>query len=705
MSMPYIKFATVLFIFLLSGLCHAKNHNHAHSHHHQLDDVVVSSPTQESLFNVAQPVTVIDKAMLDDSHERTLGALLGSYLGISNASFGAGVGRPVLRGMSGHRVKTLSNGHDCADLSAMSSDHAPMTEVANAHQIEVLQGPATLLYGNGAIGGVINVLDKKIHQRPFSGLHGVMKFDLSSVNQGREVAAELDAGRHLLSLHLDGFYNTTEDYQAVVEGKNKTVENSHTHRQGGSVGISISHENTGYLGFAVSLLDYQYAVPNEKNLAAEVTPKQTRYELKGGLYQPTAWIDAWHNSLSINQYQHEEVTKPIVEGLFKQDSLEFSSHLQHTELLGLKGTLGVHYKFKNMSLCHNHSGCFNIPDYSQQSWNGLAGGLFKYQHGYALAHDTPMPITQTQDIGYFWIEKSNWQLGNFAKGHVEFGARIDTVTIKADPNSINLGARKSSIYYSDKHFLPLSLFLAGSYHINPRQRLALSLARAQRAPDATEMYWNGNHHATFAYQLDNPDLIEESAYSADINWRYSNKRQQIMFALFYYHFENYIYNQPKGFNDPYHANPVYRYEQVRAAFKGGELSYEQPFTPYSTFMLGADYVSAKRLDSTHSPLPRIPAPRLKLGINMAYKNMRASLVNDVYLEQNKVGKNETKSPSYQNLKLSFGYQKDSKNYSIKSHLSISNGLNQAGKNHVSYLKEYAPIQARNISLNTQIQFW
>lgn len=158
----------------------------------ELDRVVISAGDGSALADVAQPVLILDEEALSKNSGASLGTLLEDQPGISNASFGLGVGRPVLRGMSGSRVKMMVNGHDSVDLSAMSSDHAPMTEVSNARQVEVIQGPATPIYGNGAIGGVVNVIDNKIATEPVDQLSGSLGAKVTSTDQGRQYNSEMN---------------------------------------------------------------------------------------------------------------------------------------------------------------------------------------------------------------------------------------------------------------------------------------------------------------------------------------------------------------------------------------------------------------------------------------------------------------------------------------------------------------------------------
>lgn len=671
----------------------------------ELDTVVVSSGDDSSLADVAQPALVIDKQALNENPGGNLGTLLEQQPGISNASFGPGVGRPVLRGMSGSRVKMMLNGHDSADLSAMSSDHAPMAEAANAQQVEVLQGPATLMYGGGAIGGVVNVLDDKIADKPLHGTSGQASAKISSNNSARELGAELNSGNGVFAWHLDAFDKKAEDYSA---GKGRKVKNSDSKAKGGSVGVSWTPEAKGYLGLSISRLEYDYGVPNDKNSPTRVRPEQTRYDLKSSWLNPLPGIVSWQNELSFNDYEHDELTLPTVEGLFDQETWEFNSRLRHQPLLGWRGNLGVHFSRKEMKLCHDHNGCSRIPDYSDQTWDGSKGGLFTSLGGFEFVHDTPIPQNTTQDIGYFLVEKKPWDLGEFGSGLLELGARIDFRTISMDEKTVRPSSRQHKSYYDDKYFAPLTLSLASTWQITEQQRFAISIARAQRAPEAQELFWNGDHHATFSYQLDNPDLKEETAYTLDVNWMFNSNDWMSRIALYRYQFDNYIYNDLKAVKDPFHKHAVYRHEQKDARFYGGEAQLEYALNEQIFVTAQGDYVAAqltKANSDGNKNLPRTPPATVLLRLDWKDQRWSAFAENKWLVAQRKTATTETESNPYQLFNLGLNYSADfAGGYEWSAALQANNVFDVFGRNHVSYLKQFAPVSGRNISLHTSLQF-
>ncbi len=681
----------------------------------QLDTVVVSSAGQNSVYDVAQPVTVLDKNAVNANPGATLGTLLEGTPGISNASFGPGVGRPVLRGMSGSRVKILQNGSNSADLSAMSSDHSPMAEATSAEQIEIVHGPATLLYGGGAIGGVVNLIDRRIHEQPLTGVHGQVGSTISTVDNGHNLNALLDSGQGNWVLHLDGFQRSAGDYSSgsgnSSAGQNQgRIANSDSKGQGGALALSWADGKQGFAGITLSTLEYDYGVPNTDGTDFRVKPSQTRLDIKGG-WRPHSdglfgWIEEWRSELSVNDYQHDETDGALVVGLFDQQTTELQSRIRHQNFGRWSGSIGIQVQQQKLALCHNHAGCSSIPAYPQLSWDGSMGPNFTALNSsdgtLLFAHDTPMPITTSLDSGVFIVEQRDWQHGT-----LELGARLDIRTIEADPDLIRPASRREQSYYDDKTFRPLTLSAAGTWVLAEEQRLALSLARVQRAPDAAELYWNGDHHATFSFQLDNPDLTVETAHSIDLNWLYAGRDNQLRVALYHYRFRDYIYNDLKSIRDPFHGDAVYRHEQADARFSGGEFSWQHSLSQRWSVELGADAVHARL--TSGADLPRTPPTSLLLALSWQHQNGQhqgwaAWVESRTVASQKRTAANEDPSDGYTLLNASLTYHQPLAYSKLLWRLAASNLTDQYALNHVSYLKHAAPLAGRNVQLGLNWSF-
>ncbi|QQD20944.1 TonB-dependent receptor [Oceanospirillaceae bacterium ASx5O] len=677
------------------------------AHTTELDTVVVSSPAQGSVYDVAQPVTVLDKNAIDNNSGSSLGTLLDNTPGMANAAFGPGVGRPVIRGMSGSRVKILQNGSDSADLSAMSSDHSPMAEASSAEQVEVIYGPATLMYGGGAIGGVVNLIDRRIHEQPGQGLSGDVAVKGSSNDDGYSADALLDMSKGNWTLHLDGFQRDAGNYQsgnsadAPADNNSGRIANSDSEGKGGAVALSWANGVNGFIGGSISTLEYDYGVPNMDGEAYRVKPSQIRYDLKGAWRPDPAgtfgWLDEWRTELSFNDYEHDETDNNLIVGFFDQQSWELQSRLRHQPIGFWSGTLGIQVKQQELALCHNHQGCDGVPSYPQLNWDGTQGLNFTVDGDYEFAHDSPMPATETTQAGLFLVEQRDWQYGL-----LEFGARVDEVRISADPDPLRPAARRDISYYDDKTFHPTSFTAAGTWVLTDTQRLGLNLARVQRAPEVTELYWNGDHHATFSFQLDNPDLGMETAWTTDLNWLLEGERNRVRIAVFYYRFADYIYNDLKAVTDPFHGDDVYRHEQADARFYGAEFSWQHNLNAFWHLDINADLVDAALRNGNN--LPRTPPATLLLALNYERYGWDARLESKFVQEQKETAANEDASEGHILLNASLSYEQPLANSELIWQLSVQNLTDEYAVNHVSYLKQAAPLPGRNLQAGVRWRF-
>lgn len=674
-----------------------------HKYHH-LETISVTASGQ-SLDEVVQPTKVLSESDLQQASGSSLGELLQDMPGISNASFGPGVGRPVIRGMSGNRVKIAVNGNDAADVSAMSNDHAPMAEAVNAEQVEVIYGPSTLLFGSGAIGGVVNVADERFHDMPLVDENGKgvieaeVRSSLSSVDQGSQVSAKIDSGfAKNWVMHVDGFQRKTENY----ESPKGEVENTQTEATGANLGISHVRDN-GHSGLAFSYLDYEYGVPNEENEKASVTPTQTRLDAVHEILFASDVLESLKAQFSMSDYEHEEIDEGQIVGFFDKQGMEFKSVISFGDVWDYSSKLGVHANWQELKLCHDHDGCDGVPDYSHLPWDGSKGGNFDIvldSNGEAIefVHDTPMPETETLDTALFGLITRDW-----AQGKQEYALRLDHRRIKTDPVSIRPSAREASSYYDDKTFLAITAS-AGWTWLLEQQKWGLSIGHTERAPEADEMFWNGDHHATFSYQLNNPDLDKEIAHTLDLTWQYFDQKQQLDAAAYYYDFDGYIYNELQSVKDPYHGNDVYRFVQKDAYLTGYEVAWQYQLGDTLAFNTAIDKAIGRLKSGDNKNLPRIPPQSLLLGLTWQSGHWLVKGNVKHFVEQDQVAENESSTDAYQTLNAMAAYEFEWKDVHMDVSLKGNNLTDEEGRNHVSYLKDFTPLPGRNITLDLKMAY-
>ncbi|MFK4754624.1 TonB-dependent receptor [Oceanobacter antarcticus] len=674
----------------------------AASHWQDLEEVRVTAPEQTPSEAISP---VLDQESIQGNRSQSLGALLESMPGVSNASFGQGVARPVVRGLSGNRVQILTNGADSADLSAMSSDHAPMADLAAANQVELVRGPAAFRYGSGILGGIVNVQDSRIHDTELDGIDGEVTLGYSSNDQGWTRIARLDAGNGQTIVHIDGFDREGNNYHAGANGaqsggRSGEIFNSDTSSQGMAFALSRIFDNYGYLGLSISNLSSDYAVPNEDNDNARVAPDQTRYDLRTELPLDSSWANTWRLQLGWSDYEHDESTDDLVVGLFIQAFREWRTELDYQTESGWNGTIGIGSNQRSFELCHDHSGCEQIADHSDESWDGSQGPDFTHYEGYDFAHDTPMPSTVSRDIIGFWHADQPLTFGQLS-----LGGRVEQRQIQADESVISASFRQDEAYYKNRHYTPVSLSASLTYDLNDISQMIATLSRLQRAPTTDELYWNGDHHATFSFQLDNPDLKLETARALDISWQSypAANASQWRISGYFYDYQDYIYNDLKDFTDPYHGNRVYRHEQTDARLAGADANWTQPLSEQWTLDVGASLTRGWLVQSG-DPLPRMPADNLMLAFSRQHAHNRLRAEVFYHARQTQVAAAETISPAWYQLNLAARTEIRLANQTLRLDAQLRNLTNQYGEQHTSYLKEYAPIMGRNLLLELQWPF-
>ncbi len=662
-----------------------------------LEEVIITNEASSHHEGLTEDSHTLNQDMISRQTADTLGELLINTPGVANASFGQGVGRPMLRGLAGTQVGIFSNGIQVQDVSASSPDHATMVDPSDASRIEIIHGPEALFYGGGYSGGVINIVKHHIHESPLPKNQGSLSTALSSNNQGKQVKGNLDLGMDNWILHLEGFGRKNEDY---TSGKGK-ISNSDNKGAGGNIALSYADNDRGFIGASVSQLDYDYAVPNPHNHDLRIKPKSTDVNVRSEYRFTDSPISSWSNILAYTDYSHKEFEDGEAEAYFKKQSAQIKSWFDHEIIDGMTGSIGMDIEYQSNALCHSHDGCDRIPRYNQP-WNGSKGDHFHTEDGYDFSHGTPMPETKTTDYGLFLIETLPW-----AQGTIRAGLRGGYRQITSNPVNIELDNRQSRHYYTDKDFSTLNASVQGAWQLNDSNTLNLTLSHNERAPEAEELFYNGEHHATSSYQLDNPNLDTEKSNTINIAWHLNHDRIATTFSLFYTDFDSFIYNARLPFTDPDHGNPVYRHAQAGATFTGAEFSIDtKPFEQFSAFGLNffADIVRAQLKEGTNKNLPRIPPA--SLGLAAVYQTDNLLLQSDIrsYLAQDNVADNETKTPRYSTFNLQGRYDQKLGKYTGWLALKGNNLTNQYGENAVSYLKRYAPVMGRNIVFEVGIKF-
>jgi len=619
------------------------------------------------------PVSTMGRADLLERGQSTLGETLNGLPGVSSTYFGPNASRPVIRGLDGDRIRVLNNSASSLDASALSYDHAVPLDVLSTDRIEVLRGPAALLYGGSAVGGVVNVIDNRIPRAPVSGVLGKAQLQAGTGNDERSVAGLIEAGNERYALHLDGFDRRTGDVRVPVSldctqpgspANARRICNSASTARGGAFGASTFWDH-GYLGASFNTYQSDYGTVAEDEVT--IGMKTTRYALEGQVRQLPGWFDSVKARLSHTDYRHTEFFNGGPETVFSNKGQDLRIEARHRALAGWQGVVGVQTESSRFS---------------------------------AVGDEAFAPFSRTRSQALFVHEElpTAW-------GQVTTGARWESVRVESLGNpelarfDEGIGAKK---------FTPFSVAAGAVFKLSPTWSLTSNAALSQRAPKDYELFANGPHLATHAWEVGNKDLgLEKSkSFDAGLEWKFGPNRWNV--TAFASQFANYIglmntLNMEDGL-------PVQIYQGVKAQFRGLEASGRQRmWQGASTLDLDwrADTVRATH-SSTGEPLPRI-AP-LRVGATLVHGQgpWSAKLGADWHAEQKRVPEGSVATGSYTLVSASVSYRQKLDATVLNWFARLDNLTDQLAYSASSILTSTAfgksPLPGRSFKLGVQATF-
>ena len=625
-------------------------------------------------LEMAQPATVLRGERLQRRQATNLGDTLSGEAGVQSSSFGAGAGRPIIRGLDGPRIRVLDGGVGTADLSTISPDHQVTGEPITARQIEVLRGPASLLYGSGASGGVVNVVTNRIPESPQEGIFGSVELRGASGTRENAGVLQLDGGTSGFAWHLDGYKRNTGDY-AIPGAQTPSdpasardrLPNSFTRSDGFSLGGSWVGDR-GFLGASYQELNSLYGIPTPD--ASRIDMHQHRADIAGELFDPLPGFTRLRVKLRDSKYQHAEIESTGEVGTtFKNDGNEQRYELTHAPLAGWTGVLGVQLENKTIS---------------------------------ALGEEAIIPRTRNKSSGLFLVEDMKWR--DF---HFELGARGGKE--KRNPDDPNPARDFSLASYSG----------GAIWNFTPGYGLALNLTSSQRAPTTEELYSNGAHVATATFELGDATLAKEKSRNIDLSLRKTAGAWRGKVGVFQNRITNYVFARnldsdgdgvadrvdDTGALDPAGEFQLIQYSQAEARFRGFEveISYRPEASPFGMRLFGDR--AEGRLTGGGGNLPRISPSRL--GFEADWKQGAWSAYGTLLrvFRQDRVAELESSTPGYTRLDAGVEYMlKASDRVTTTLFLRGNNLLDEDMRVHTSFIKDFAPLPGRSIVAGVRANF-
>ena len=652
----------------------------------EMDTIIVTAPLQQKPSENVQPVIVLSDEELRMKAGHSIGDTLKNELGISTQSFGPGVGTPVIRGQAGPRVRVLSNGIGSNDVSAISPDHAASTEALLAERIEILRGPATLLYGSGVMGGVVNVLDNRIPgYMPDKPLGGALEQRFDSTSDETSTAMKIDGGQNHIAYHLDGFYrhrnnlsiggtgidtaavSITDPAIDVIANPKGYLNNTGAEAISGSAGLSWIGEN-GYAGAAINHLENNYGIaPNGSGTeATQIALRQKKYDFKSELNNPFQFAKNLRTRLGFTDYQHTEITNDMPGAFYTNQSYEGRIELTHQDLGPFRGSMGVQIQNSDFNAIEKLSG------------------------------ESIVPHSQIASYGIFAME-------SFDTGDVTYqlGTRIEQTDIA--PEAL-----------SGFSYTPVSASASAAWKIDDNNSINLAITRSSRAPQVQELLSNGYHDATRSYERGNANLKEETSYNLDLGYRFKADWLRAEFDLFHNWAGDYIYQQRHGeFVDeqghPCVANcvPLLLTSQNDAIFRGYEAKLIFPMLENHYGLLEltlfSDYTRSEF--KSGGDVPRMPPLRYGLQLDYSKDKLTSYLRLTRADQQTHAGDFETSTAGYFLLNVGINYQiKAYQDAKLMLFAKGNNLLNQNIRNSTSYLRNFAPEPGQGAEIGFRLSY-
>ena len=681
--------------------------------------IIVSVPIHRQEADTALPVTIITGDELRRQVATTIGETLSQRAGIVNSTYGPGVGRPVIRGQQGPRAVTLQNNIQSSDVSSLSPDHAVAVEALLADSIEVLRGPSTLLYGGGAIGGVVNVIDNRIPRAPIDGVQGAVEYrydDASAMDNG---TAKLEGGNGRFSFHLSGITRETDDIdipglaideealeqqeellghhdedghedhdEEELENSDGFIANTDSESDVTTGGFSFHFGDGNLVGFSASRTESEYGLPpgthehdheeehgddehdehaheEEGEEFIRIDMEQTRYDAMLHLEQPTKWIDVIRGFMTYTDYEHRELEGSEVGTLFARETWETRLEVVYDALLGTEAVFGLQAREDQFA----------------------ATGIEGY-----------VPKTDSSELGIFLIEDFHRDAWTY-----EAGFRVDLV--ERDP---------STQFASKADFTSVSASGSALWQFSDSWQAGISLSRSARAPATEELFSNieaidveelVTHPATGVIEVGDTDLDEEISLNLDLalQWHSGNSWAEI--SLFHNSFEDYIFLMNSG--EEVDEVPVYFYEQEDAEFFGLEVESSFHLMDINNGALFLDIhgdIVSGEFDGS-GDVPRLPSRRIGSKLSWAGDGFSAWLSVLNVSDQNNPGNFETETDGYTRWDIGADYRVT---MTDDSELLVFMKWKNIGDEEIrlstSFLRNYAPEAGESIEAGIRYTF-
>lgn len=646
--------------------------------HAEGEDIVITAAFRRSSADLLSSVSVLSGEALAAQVKNQIGDTIAHQPGVSSTSFGPGASRPVLRGFSGERIRVLTDGIGSIDLSNLSADHAVAIDALTAERVEVIRGPATLLYGSSAIGGLVNVIDKRIPRHvPHGGAHVDANAGYSSAAEDVNAGVSADvAVSERFAVHADGSYRDSgdletggailapgaraaaKDFGNPLAGQSGRLPNSAVRTYGAGLGAALL-EDGGELGVSLGYYNTRYGIPvrpalaeGQSEEAASIALRQYRLDARGEVSLP-GFFEKLRVRFGGADYRHREIVEGETETIFKSKGIEGRVELAQAD----------------------HGG-----------WRGAIGGQFSALNIDIDGAEALLPDNDQTAVGAFIVQE--FRTGPFK---FEVSGRVEHSTVDA------------SLEGFSKSYSTGSIAGGGSADLGSGLRTGINLSRTKRAPSANELLVFGPHVATQSFEKGNPDLKVEKQTGIEGFLRLDGTRGKASLSAYYSDFSGFVFEATTG--EIEEGLPVFQVTQDKATYWGAEFEAQRDVYASGAWTFGADIVA----DYTHAriddfgPAPRIPPLRLLGGAEARSDGLDGRVEVEWADSQTRISAFETPTDGYTVVNAQITYR-PIEDMDVALILRAENLTDQVVRRHASFLKDFAPLAGRDIRLTLHTSF-
>ena len=614
---------------------------------------VTATGSEQSVFESFQAVNTVDALRLAQESHTSIGEALENEPGLAKRGFGPGPSRPVVRGFDGDRVLVTQDGTTTGSLGSQSGDHAEPIDVLSLERIEVVKGPATLLYGSSAIGGVVNAVTG--HDYAHEGWRGYFTGVGGTTNNQGGASGGLEYGTGKWMFWGSGTLQRTGDYDTPV-GR---VEQSFTRDANGTLGFG-HYGDKSFASFTYNYDRRRYGIPfasffetGGEETGSDVSVKARRHDFKfnGGWRNLDGFVNGFRLTLDYSDYAHNELEGEEVGTRFSNKNFLFRGIFDQRETGRFSG-----------------------------SW-GFSGFRRDFE---SIGEETLAPPTVQSNFAVFGLQEIDFERVRF-----QLGGRVEHNSYNPD-GLID----RSFTGFSGAAGVRVGLWRDGAFVAN--------YTHSYRAPALEELYNNGPHLGNLTFEVGNPQLRRERNDGLDLSVRHDSKRVRGVANFYYYDIKDFVFLAPTGEIEDNLIEAVY--DQADGRFVGTELNFDFAAHESLWVNLGYDYVNAQ-LKGTGTPLPRIPPMRGRVGLDWRYKrlNLRPEAV--FVKDQNRIFPTETRTAGYALFDLSASYTIARPHYAQVFSVNAFNLGDRLYRNHLSFIKDLAPEMGRGIRFSYTIRYF